>query len=78
MKTHWWSAGIAPRFLDRGVWSVSFPDLYLRGNTPRYPLDKRFSGPQSRSGRGGVEENILTLPLLGIEPRYFRSSKPTN
>jgi hypothetical protein len=30
-----------------------------------YPLDRRLRGPQSRSGRGGDEEN--SRPLLGIE-----------
>jgi hypothetical protein len=32
--------------------------LYPRGKSPRYPLDRRLDGPQSRSGRFG-EEKIL-------------------
>jgi hypothetical protein len=32
--------------------------LYLRGNNPRYPLDRRLGGPESQSGRRG-EETIL-------------------
>jgi hypothetical protein len=34
---------------------VSFPPrhLYLRGKSPRYPLDRRMGGPQRRSGRYG-------------------------
>jgi hypothetical protein len=32
--------------------------LYFRGNSPRYPLDRRLGGPQHRSKRHG-EENIL-------------------
>jgi hypothetical protein len=32
--------------------------LYHRGKRPRYPLDRRLGGPQSRSGRFG-EEKIL-------------------
>jgi hypothetical protein len=27
--------------------------LYPRGKDPRYPLDRRLGGPQSRSGRRG-------------------------
>jgi hypothetical protein len=30
--------------------------LWPRGNSPRYPLDRRLDGPQSRSG-GDVEQN---------------------
>jgi hypothetical protein len=41
--------------------------LYPRGKDPRYPLDKRLSGPQSRSGRSDWNKN--PLPLSGIEPR---------
>jgi hypothetical protein len=32
--------------------------LYPRGKSPRYPLDRRLGGPQSRSARRG-EEKIL-------------------
>jgi hypothetical protein len=32
--------------------------LYPRGQSPRYPLDRRLGGPQSRSGQFG-EEKIL-------------------
>jgi hypothetical protein len=32
--------------------------LYLRRKSPRYPLDRRLAGPQSRSGRRG-EKKIL-------------------
>jgi hypothetical protein len=49
--------------LDLGTswrWVVSFTPrlLYPRGKSPRYPLDRRLGGPQSRSRRRG-EENIL-------------------
>jgi hypothetical protein len=30
--------------------------LYLQGKN-RYPLDRRLSGPESQSGRGGEEKN---------------------
>jgi len=35
--------------------------LHLQGKSPWYPLDRRLSGPQNRSGRGGP---TLTLLLL--------------
>jgi hypothetical protein len=34
---------------------------------PRYPLDSRLGESHSWSGRGGEENNSLSLP--GIEPR---------
>jgi len=37
------------------------------GKYPRYPLNRRLVGAQSRSGRGGEENKALPLP--GIEPR---------
>jgi hypothetical protein len=40
--------------------------LYPQGKSPRYPLDNRLGGPQSRSGRGGEEKNFNPPP--GIEP----------
>jgi hypothetical protein len=56
------SGCIDPHFLDLGTswrWVVNFTrrPLYPRGKSPRYPLDRRLGGPQSRSGRFG-EENI--------------------
>jgi hypothetical protein len=55
MKVYWGSEGIASRI------------LYHQGKSPRYPLDRRLGGPQSRSGHGVKEQNFQ-LPL-GIEPR---------
>jgi hypothetical protein len=40
--------------------------LYPRGKDPRYPLDRKLGGPQSRSWHGGYRKNPLPLP--GIEP----------
>jgi hypothetical protein len=34
-----------------------------QGKSPRYPLVKRLSGHHRRSGRGGEEKNIPSLPL---------------
>jgi hypothetical protein len=40
--------------LDGGEWSASRPGRALpRGKDPRYPLDRRLGGPQSRSGHRG-------------------------
>jgi hypothetical protein len=48
------------------VW-LMHPLLYTRWKCPRYPLDKRLGGPQSRSGCYGEKQNIL--PPRRIEPR---------
>jgi hypothetical protein len=40
--------------------------LYSQGKIPRYPLDRRLSGPQSQSGCSGEEKN--SRPLPGLEP----------
>jgi hypothetical protein len=44
--------------------------LYPRGKSPRYPLDRILRGPQSRCGCCGEENNLL--PLHGIEARFLR------
>jgi hypothetical protein len=41
------------------------PAALPQGKSPRYPLDRRLGGPQSRSGRGGEEKN--SQPPQGIE-----------
>jgi hypothetical protein len=33
------------------------PAALIPGKNPSHPLDRRLGGPQSRSGRGGEEEN---------------------
>jgi hypothetical protein len=47
-------------------WSASSPGCFALRVSPRYPLDRRLGGPQSRSERGGEEKNS--------QPR--RESKP--
>jgi hypothetical protein len=49
------------------------PGALLRGKEPRYQLDWRLGGAQSRPERGGQEKKIPSPPLLGIEPQ---SSSP--
>jgi hypothetical protein len=39
-------------------------------NKPRWPLNRRLCGPQSRSGRFGEEKNLF--PLAGFEPRTVK------
>jgi hypothetical protein len=45
------------------VVSFTLQPLYPQGESPWYPLDRRLSGPQSRSGRGG-EEAGLEPPII--------------
>jgi hypothetical protein len=62
----WGSGGIAPPFLasalDGDECSASLPAALLPRKLPRYALDRRLDGPQSRSGR--CEEKII-LALAG-------------
>jgi hypothetical protein len=72
------SGCIDPNCLDLGTswrWVVSFTPLplYLRWKSPRYPLDRRLGGPQSRSGRS-VNEKILYSS--GTRTPTPRSSSP--
>jgi hypothetical protein len=48
--------------LDLGNSTTARP-LYPRGKNLRYPLDRRLGGPQSRSGRCGVERNPFPGPM---------------
>jgi hypothetical protein len=65
-----WGSGGSSTILNLGTrWRrvISFTSLslYPQGKSPRYPLDRRLCGPQSRSGCCGEEKN---LALPGIEP----------
>jgi hypothetical protein len=57
------SGYINPRFLDLNTvgvtWSNSHPDH--REKSPRYPLERRLGGPQSRSGP--FRENKILEPI---------------
>jgi hypothetical protein len=46
------------------------PVASSQGKNPRYPLDRRLGGPQSRSGRDGEEKNSQTLPRGGEEKNF--------
>jgi hypothetical protein len=70
MKAYWGVEVYLHSYLDLGTrwsWVVSFTprSLYPQGKSPWYPLDRRLSGIQSRSGRGGLEKN--SQPPPGIE-----------
>jgi hypothetical protein len=72
------SGCIHPRFLDLGTswrWVVSFTprSLYLQRKCPRYPLDRRLGGPQSRSGRHG---EVKILAPTGTQTPTPLSSSP--
>jgi hypothetical protein len=47
--------------LYRGEWSASRPYLFTPRDCPRYALDRRLGGPQSRSGRYGEEKNLTSV-----------------
>jgi hypothetical protein len=53
-------------------WVISFTarPLYLREKSPRYPLDKRLGGPQSRSGRRW--ENAWPYRDSNSDPSVFK------
>jgi hypothetical protein len=52
---------------QRNVVSFTHLPLYPHEDSPRYPLDRRLGGPQSRSGR--YEKNI---------PGTYRESNPNS
>jgi hypothetical protein len=42
--------------------------LHARAALPRYPMDRRLGGSQSRSRRNGEEKNLLPLPGIELRP----------
>jgi hypothetical protein len=79
----WGSRFIGPLIIDLGTslrWVVSFATRLLDplGNIPRYPLDRRLGGPQSRSGPYG--ENSLSQariePCASSVLSLYRLSSP--
>jgi hypothetical protein len=80
---YWESGDITPRILNLGTrwrWVFSFTarSLYPRRKSPRYPLDGRLGGPQSRAGRGGEEEKSHHCLCQELNPsRPARSVVPT-
>jgi hypothetical protein len=80
------SGGIAPPFLTsvlhEAEWSASRPGRFIiQDERPQYPLARRLGGTQSRSGRCGIEKNILPLreSNTAVQPvarRYTDSAIP--
>jgi len=73
IKMYLGSGGIAPRILNldtRWNWVVTFTPrpFYLRGKRPRYPVDRRLSELQSRSGRDGEEKKSHHCPCRDFNP----------
>jgi hypothetical protein len=61
------SGGIVPRIFNSGtIWRLSghlhAPAALPRGKSPRYRLDRRLGGPQSRCGHGGEETGSHHCP----------------
>jgi hypothetical protein len=65
-------------FLHRTLFEVGFTTrpLYPRGKSPRYPMDKRLDGPQSRSGHWGHCREPNPVCLAGI-PSLYQLSYPS-
>jgi hypothetical protein len=40
--------------------------LYSQGKSPWYTLDRRLSGPQNRSGRGGTTHNVFIIIFMHL------------
>jgi hypothetical protein len=72
MKTYRDSWGVATRILDLGT---STPRPLYPKKEPRYPLDRRLSGPQIQSGSGGEEKSPIIVPVGNwtpvIQPSYY-------
>ena len=50
-------------------WLNSRPGRFTTGTEPRYPLNRRLRGPQSRSALHGEEKNLFPMP--GFETRIL-------
>lgn len=66
-KTHWGIRWIDPLNLNLDTiwrWMVNFTHRphYPPGNKPRYPLNKRLDGPNSRSAISRGERHLFILP----------------
>jgi hypothetical protein len=47
--------------------------LYPRGKGPQYPSDRRFVGPQSRSGRSAEEKILAPVRTGTLNPAHSQS-----
>jgi hypothetical protein len=60
--------------LDAGDWTASRSGLITPGErAPRYPLDRKLGGPQSRSGQCGEEKILDPIGTRTPTPRSSSS-----
>jgi hypothetical protein len=59
---------VASRYTECTIAALQDKAINPWGKGPLYPLDKSLGGPQSRSGRSGIEKSLLLLP--GIETPF--------
>jgi hypothetical protein len=74
------NGGVAPRILNLGprrMWVVSFVlrPLNSRGKSPRYTLDRRLGGPQSRSGSSPYPSRCTEWATRLLASRITRDTK---
>jgi hypothetical protein len=74
------SEGITPhihnfRTVRSKVVSFTPRPLYLRGKSPRYPLDRRRGGGKSRSAHCGGQQDLLSLPEIETQFLGHATSK---
>jgi hypothetical protein len=55
---------------DGDEWSNSLSGPFVVRTSPRYPLDRRQGGTQSRSGHFGEQTNFSTLPAVELIPKF--------
>jgi len=78
MKAYRGSGVIVPRIHLRTRWSyllsLTSRPLYLRGKSSQYPLRRRLSVFQSRSGRAGKEKKSHHCPRRELNPGRLAGS----
>jgi hypothetical protein len=68
MKTYWgvelWLHALTSTLYEGECSVLRTGYLISKEKAPRYPLDKRLGGPQSRSGSGGEMKKSQPLPRI--------------
>jgi hypothetical protein len=66
--------------LDGGEWLASRLGRFTPRNSLWYPLNRRLGGPQNRSGRYGLEKNLMParsrIPAVQPAARLCTDSYP--
>jgi len=73
MKKYWWRGGIDPHIYKfDSLWkravSNALMSLFHCENISQYPLRRKLSGPQIRSGRIGKENKSRHFPHRELKP----------